>query len=92
MKNLIIIGKDFLEKRAEYLKQLGKEDEVKSKHAFKTKYGLKNADVIVHFTVYNNKQSYEQFIERSKNLDLVKKFNSVTAPLIISYCAVIIQK
>ena len=81
--------KDFLEKRSEYLKQLEKEKEVKSTHAFKTKWGFKNADVIVHFTVYNNKQSYEQFLERSKKIDYAKKFNSITAPLIISYCKMI---
>ncbi len=81
--------KDFLQKRAEYLKQVEKEDEIKSTHAFKTKWGFKNADVIVHFTVYKNKQSYEQFMQRSKELDYVKGFNSVTSPLIISYCTVI---
>ena len=80
---------DFLRRRSEYLKQLDKEDEVKSTHAFKTKWGFKNADVLVHFTVYNNKQSYEHFMERSKKFDYVKKFNSVTSPLIISYCTMI---
>ena len=81
--------KDFLEKRSKYLKQLEKENEVESTHAFKTKWGFKNADVIVHFTVYKNKQSYEQFMKRSEKLDYILKFNSVTSPLIISYCTMV---
>ncbi len=84
------INKDnFLIKRSGYLKQLEKEDEVKSTHAFKTKWGFKNADVIVHFTVFKNKNSYEKFMNRAAELNYVKDFELKHEPLIRSFCTMI---
>ena len=81
--------KEFLKERAKYLKQLQNEEEVKSTHAFKTKWGFKNADVIVHFTVFKNKNSYEKFMNRADKLRYVNDFELKSEPLIRSFCTMI---
>ncbi len=81
--------KHFFVERARYLKKLENEEEIKSTHAFKTKWGFKNADVIVHFTVFKNKNSYKKFMTRATGLDYVKEFDLKSEPLIRSFCTMI---
>ncbi len=79
----------FLEERAKYLSHLDKEEEVVSSHTFKTKFGFKNANVLVHFTVYENMKAYNRFMERASELSYLDDFNSKTTSLITSYCTTI---
>jgi len=84
-----ISKKDFFVEREKYLKKLENEEEIKSTHAFKTKWGFKNADVIVHFTVFKNKNSYKKFMNHATELDYVKNFDLKCEPLIRSFCTMI---
>ena len=77
---------NFFEERNIYLNNLNNEKEVVSTHAFETKFGFFNTDVIVHYTVYQNKVAYENMTRRASELDYVKTFNSKNKPLIISAC------
>ena len=81
------IGKKaFFEARETYLTKLSKEKEVKSTHAFKTKFGFANSDVIVHFCVYKNQEAFESFAKRASSIKYIKDFNLINTPLIISAC------
>lgn len=79
----------FLKERTKYLANLNKEEEVVGSHAFTTKWGFKNTNVLVHFTVYKNLETYNKLMKRISGLSYANDFNSKTTPLIISGCTTI---
>lgn len=84
------IGKaQFLQERTKYLASLNQEKEVVNSYTFKTKWGFKNTDVLVHFTVYKNLAAYNKLTKRASGLSYMNDFNSKTTPLIISYSTTI---
>ncbi len=78
--------KQFFEERSKFLSQLDNENEIVKSHPFRTKFGFFNTDVIVHFTVFKSKESYEKFSNRTKSLTYFNDFLSKSEPLLISFC------
>lgn len=81
-----ITENELRQERATYLMRLENEQGVVGVHSFKSLWGLKNADVLVHCIIYQDREAYNEFKKREVDLSYVADFTKKTAPLVISSC------
>ncbi len=74
------------QERTKYLAKLNSEQGIVGAYAFKSLWGLKNADVLVHFVVYQDKVSYDKFKSTQAHSPYIADFTAKTTPLIVSSC------
>ena len=81
-----ITEKELRQERAKYLMSLANEQGVVGVHSFKSLWGLKNANVLVHCVIYQDREAYDECKKREVELSYVADFTKKTTPLIISSC------
>ncbi|MBK9463156.1 MAG: hypothetical protein KA215_03175 [Flavobacterium sp.] len=79
----------FLKARATFLKQLDAEQEVEKSYTFNVTGGFKGKDTFPHFTVYKNKEAFDNLMERAFELPYVQEFFKVFDAEIICFCKTI---